>query len=140
MEETSKRRWTTIVFFSALLILFSGFIYFLIFVPKDSRYSYRRWQSSSADNAPMERYQPKEQNRIVLPLNQPINFEDLILTYKGKQGRSILLDVIIPELDPSVAYHHAIPVSEAKKEFYLASRRFKLTSSSYTLIRIKRLN
>ena len=140
MEETSKRRWTTVVFFSALLLLFCGFIYFLVFMPKDSRYSRIRSQSQPTSNSTIGVHNSKESDRVVLPLDQRIVFNDLILIYRGKRSGTLFLDVIITDLDPNFAYHHAIPTSEAKKEFNVASQRFKLISSSNSLIRIEHLH
>ena len=140
MEETSKRRWTTVVFFSALLLLFSGFIYFLVFGPKDSRYNRIRSQSSRTTDSTVESRNPNDLDQIVLPIDQKIIVNNLILIYKGKQRRTIFIDVIIPDLDPDAAYHHDLSIAEAEEAFNLASQRFRLTSSSHSIIRIERLH
>ena len=140
MQETSKRRWTTIIFFSVLSILFCGFIYFLVFMPKDMRYRGIQSQQHTGPGSATESRVAMDPERIVLPREQRIVFENLILIYKGIQDRSIYLDVIVTDLDPLFAYHHSIPISEAKNEFFLASQRFKLISSSQSLIRIRRFH
>ena len=73
--------------------------------------------------------------KALLRCNQDSQMGRVVLTYRGLNERSmILLDAMIPELDPHFAYSHTIPVSRAKKGFQAGGERFVLLSASQSKI------
>lgn len=80
----------------------------------------------------------KTGNRLVLPLNQPLLFEGLVITYRGmmESGR-FRLDIVIQSLDPSVTYPLDFGVPEAGHGFMAADRHFRLEKITPLYLRLQ---
>ncbi|MGD9214259.1 MAG: hypothetical protein PVJ84_05580 [Desulfobacteraceae bacterium] len=75
--------------------------------------------------------------RAILRRNQHRQMGHVILTYRGLSKRSmILLESVIPDLDPHFAYSHKIPVSKAKNGFRTGGERLVLLSASQSKIQV----
>ena len=82
-------------------------------------------------------------NRLVLPLDQPLLFKGLEITYRGmsESGR-FRLDVVIQSLDSSFRYPRDLGVKESRRGFMIDDRRFELEKISplYLLLRSATFN
>ena len=81
---------------------------------------------------------PKESgNRLLLPLDQPLLFKGLEITYRGmlESGR-FRLDVVIQSLDSSFTYQRDLGVLEARQGFLIDDRRFALGKISPLYLRL----
>jgi len=58
--------------------------------------------------------------------------------YRGLEGNTIYVDVIIPELDPESIYHYQMDIDQATEGFRIGGVRFKLISAGRTSLRLKR--
>ena len=59
------------------------------------------------------------------------------IIYRGlHDNSSLLIDVVILELDPHAYYRYRIPVGEARKGFRLAGHTFRLISARNSAIQI----
>lgn len=82
----------------------------------------------------------KTGNRLVLPLNQPLNAEGLKITYRGMiESGSFRLDIVINSLDSSVTYPRDFVVVEAERGFIIADRRFELDNITPLYLRLHML-
>ena len=69
----------------------------------------------------------KTENRIILPLNQPLSTEGLEITFKGISGsEAFLLDIKLKSLDTEVTYPQQFSKSAARKGFYVDDMKFVL--------------
>jgi hypothetical protein len=75
--------------------------------------------------------------KSTLSLDRDYRIGNTILTYRGLEGRSFLmLDAVIPALDPDYAYKMKISVSEAEKGFQRGGHRFVLLTAGKSKIRL----
>jgi len=58
--------------------------------------------------------------------------------YRGVEGKTLCVDVIIPALDPESVYHYRLDVDQAYAGFRMGGVRFKLIKASRTALRLKR--
>jgi len=58
--------------------------------------------------------------------------------YRGIEGKTIRVDVIIPALDPESVYHYRLDIDQAYAGFRIGGARFKLIKASRTALRLKR--
>lgn len=66
-------------------------------------------------------------NRLLLPLDQPLDSKRLRITYRGKTGSGrFRLDIVIKSLDPNAVYQRDFIVDEAKRGFRIGDRSFRL--------------
>ena len=77
-------------------------------------------------------------NRLVLPINQPLDFRGLEITYKGMpETGSFRLDVVIPGLDSKYPYQRNLEIQKAEGGFTLAERRFTLEKITSYYVRLR---
>ena len=73
----------------------------------------------------------------ILKLDQDVRAGKTILTYRGKEGRSIIkLDAVCPDLDRKFVYKRKIAIDKALEGFQVGGERFKLVKVSKKKIRI----
>ncbi|MEJ2659367.1 MAG: hypothetical protein P8Z73_01400, partial [Desulfobacteraceae bacterium] len=66
-------------------------------------------------------------DRLLLPLDQPLDAERLRITYRGKtEPGGFRLDVVIKRLDPDMVYQRDIVVKEAKRGFRIGGKSYLL--------------
>lgn len=58
--------------------------------------------------------------------------------YRGVKGKTIRVDVIIPELDPESVYHYRLDIDQAYNGFRMGGVQFRLISVSRSSLRLKR--
>lgn len=77
-------------------------------------------------------------NRLVLPLNQPLLFQGVEITYRGmtKSG-GFRLDVVIERLDPNVIYPLHFAVEKARQGFMAANRHFAMEKITPRYLRLR---
>jgi hypothetical protein len=77
-------------------------------------------------------------NRLVLPINQPLNFRGLEITYRGTpENGSFRLDVVIPGLDANFPYQRDLKIQKAEGGFTLAEHRFTLEKITSYYVRLR---
>jgi hypothetical protein len=66
-------------------------------------------------------------NRLLLPLDQPLDTERMRIIYRGKTapGR-FRLDIVIKRLDPDAVYQRDLVVKEAKRGFRIGDNAYLL--------------
>ena len=80
----------------------------------------------------------KTGNRLLLPLDQPLLFKGLKLTYRGMPySASFQLDFVIQNLDPSFTYSRKISAREARRGFLIDDHPFALEKVSPLYLRLR---
>ena len=126
MEETQKRRWLMILFFSLIGLLFAGFTYSVIRGPGSN--SYQKRLEKRVKDYREKAFLAEGTNRISLQRGEEVTFDGIKLTYNGIEGNKLDIAVIILDLDPESAYRHFVPRQTAKKGFRLGGQHFKALS------------
>jgi hypothetical protein len=103
-EQTRGQKWILIGFFGAIALFF---LYFILFVASgeqvDPRYSRPHpGDGGSSSKAGFD-------GKLHLEKDQPLEYGELRLTYKGVDHGEAVLDVVILPLDSAYAYRHRIP-------------------------------
>lgn len=76
-------------------------------------------------------------NRLVLPLNQPLLFEGLTITYKGMSASGgFRLDIVIQSLDANVTYPLYVGAMEAGRGFRIADRHVTVENITQRYLRL----
>jgi Na+-translocating ferredoxin:NAD+ oxidoreductase RnfG subunit len=136
MEETKKRRVLIILFFTALTVLFTAFIYLGYKGPIDPRY--RRRLEETVKQYRKEQVKPDTVN-VVLSLGQKKRIGNIIVGYRGIDKDALLIDVVILELDPEMTYPHRVSKAGAKGEIRLGGQPFKIISAGNAKIHLRRI-
>jgi len=137
MEETRKRRWLIVLFFSVLASLFIGFIYAAIKGPMDPRY--RRRLENAVTQFNQQQQKPPDTVNITLGLNQEIHIGKNKIAFVGLENNILHLELFIMELDPEAGYPQAIPLKTARQGVQLGDYRYILKSAGKTSIRLRRI-
>ena len=137
MEETRKRRWLIILFFTVLTVLFVSFIYFGFKGPIDPRY--RRRLEEAVQQYRKQADAKKDTINVVLSKGKTRQIGNIVLGYRGIENDTLLIDVIILELDPEMTYPHKIPSSKKKQEIRLGGQPFKIISAGKSSVHLRRI-
>jgi hypothetical protein len=77
-------------------------------------------------------------NRLLLPLDQPLDSKRLRLTYRGEtEPGGFRLDVVIKHLDSKAVYSRKFKVAKAKRGFRLADQSFVLEEITPLYVRLR---
>ena len=80
-------------------------------------------------------------SQLLLPLNQKLSAGQIELIYRGLNGRSgFKIDLIVPQLDPQVAYPYQFNIKAAKKSFRLSNRDYKLIYAKKGALLLKQID
>ena len=80
-------------------------------------------------------------DNMLLPLNQPLLYEGLEITYQGMSASDrFRLTIAIHNLDANVAYPLSYSVVEAKRGFMVADRQFQLEKISDVYLRLRSIS
>lgn len=79
-----------------------------------------------------------DDGRLVLTRGKPFQWDKTRIVYRGisESGR-IRIDVVIPELDPDIAYVYRLSMEKAERGFRLAGRKVRMHSASRELLRLR---
>lgn len=137
MDEIPKRRLKGVLLFSVLGLLLFGILYGAYHGPWDPRLrDYVRKGSPAAIAKPLPPPAPVQDGTIMLRRGQRVTVGKRTLIYQGVKDKQIHLAVYVLDLDPQVAYHHKIPLQEAKTGFRLAGQSYQLIWQSRSSIRL----
>ena len=79
----------------------------------------------------------KPNQKIVLTRDRRANVGRTILVYRGLDDvKKVRIDVIVPELDPQVAYHYRISRKQGKKGFSLGRQQYRILSAGKNTLKI----
>ena len=123
MERTRQKKWLVVLFFGSICLLLSYFVYFIASGATDPAYG--QWASTISQSTPTAM---QTDDNYLLPLDQGLVIDGLEITYRGKSGPDIMLDLVILALDKEYAYRYKIPLKSAKKGFLLSRHPFKVVS------------
>jgi hypothetical protein len=137
MDENPHRRWLVIAFFFLIGLLFVGFIHLAIVGPRSMR-SRQPPEQPVMDREERPRSQP-DKTAVILALGQVTSVGKIKMIYRGRDGDRINIDVIIPELDPEMAYHHAVHETDAKRGLKLGGQDFKLISAGDAKLHLNKI-
>ena len=134
MDSVFKRRWQTILFFSALAILFIGIFYGAYHGPWDPRFRRRMEQTTHLHKkAPPS---PIQKDKITLTCNEPLTVGKNRFVFHGIEKNQVHISVYLLELDPEFAYHYRIPIKEAVRGFRLGGQSLVLLSKGKNRIKV----
>lgn len=120
-----------------LFFLTVGFLFvYLCYLIFASDTSFESWRASYLARRSAEQ---KAIAESVLLKNRTRNFDGLKVEYTGIENGSVLFNVYILEFDPNYPYRYRIPKREAKKEFLLYNRKFRITYADPEKIRLEPL-
>ena len=124
MQDAYKQRIKGFLVFTAMGMLVFGIFYGAYHGPWDKNFH------KEMNNRQWLYERPKlpavQKDRIILGLDQPVRFGKNKYVFNGLKDDQLLIAVTILDLDPEVAYHHAIPVKAARKGLRLAGQDFRL--------------
>lgn len=126
MDNKSKKKWLSILFFSVSGIIFSASLY-LIMAGAAPNAGGMPVSVASAVNA-----QPYPDNpRITITLKRDTRqrLGKLDIIYRGVKNRKLHLEVFVLELDPQYAYQHAIALRKASDGFRVGGHNLELLSA-----------
>jgi hypothetical protein len=152
MKESTKKRWVPMA--GAVLGVFGSFAALMYLsvhnmhnvrsrIPPASfiRFQQPHIPTDGSDDVLLRINEPPPPipgwTKSTLSLDREYRIGNTILTYRGLDNRSLLiLDAVIPALDPEYAYKMKISISEAKKGFRRGGDRFVLLSAGKSKIRL----
>ena len=118
-EQTRSRKLVVFLFFSFIVAVFGFFTYAFV----TNKYSDPRWQRLRAvpTSKPVA---PPKNGPYPLYIDKEQTVGNLKITYRGLESKTLLLDLVILELDQDYAYRRRIPINEAKSGFRLSDQPF----------------
>jgi hypothetical protein len=135
-DEVLKNRWWVRLFFTGTILLFGGFVAYIITHPTPPGYvmgvGAKRSASPSAYIAPGD--------TVTIPQGKTVPVDEILITYRGMDNGQIRLEVVVGSLDPDYAYGIRIGVTEAKAGFRSGGRSFRLVSARSSRIRLLLVN
>jgi len=136
MEKSWSYKWVVILFFGIVGIMFTAsVIYLAAGNVAPNTYWGRKWQ------LPRTKEVPKllSADNYVLELGQGIPIGNRIFFYKGRQGKRIRFDVIIPELDRQYPYAFKIDIERNRNGFEVAGIWLQLITVRPNFVSLKKV-
>lgn len=124
MDSARSQKWLIVSFFSAISLLFVYFIVSIVFDRTDKTYTARY---ERAREGPGSYHQGA---RINLIKDQPATVGKIRMTYRGRASGTLLMDLVLLELDPNYSYLRRIPLKDGRRGFIVSNRQFSVTSVS----------
>jgi len=126
MENKTKKKWLTVLFFSLSGIIFGTSLY-LIATSTTAATAQTPATVASAAGALPYPDGPRVTMTLKRDMRQRLGKLDII--YRGVKNRKLRLDVFILELDPQYAYRRTIALSEASEGFRVGGVQLELLSA-----------
>lgn len=130
MNSSHRQKWLLILFFSAIGLLFIYFISSIVLDRTDKTYSARLERARVGPGS----YRQGE--KINLIKDQPATVGKIRMTYRGRASGTLLMDLVLLELDPNYIYSRRIPLKEGRRGFLLSNRLFSVTSINSRRLRL----
>lgn len=118
-EQTRSRKLVIFLFFSFIVAIFGFFTYAFV----TQKYSDPRWARLRVVPTSQPVAPPKD-GPYPLSIDKEQTVGNLKITYRGLESKTVLLDLVILELDQDYAYHRRISIKEAKNGFRLSDQAF----------------
>jgi hypothetical protein len=135
-DEVLKNRWWVRLFFTGTILLFGGFVAYIITHPTPPGYVMGSGGKRSA--TPATHFAPGD--TVTIPQGKTVSVGEIRITYRGMDNGHIRLEVVVGSLDPDYAYGLRIAVPEAKAGFRSGERSFRLVSARTSRIRLLLVN
>ncbi len=135
-ERTQREKWIILLFFSAVILLFSYLVYVLVMNKTDPAFDrwMQRWRpEGAAADAPA----PPPEDPFLFVRRRPKIADGLKITFRGARNGVVAFDLIILDLDPAYAYRRRIPLKEARRGFQLGDRRFRIERMEGGAVRLE---
>jgi hypothetical protein len=133
-DEVLKNRWWVRLFFAGTVLLFAGFVAYIITHPQPPGHALKNGMQFSSSH-PAGSF--SEGDTVTLPKGEAVSVGGILITYLGMQHGRIRLEVVVGSLDPDYAYHFDITPEQAKAGFRSGGRGFRLVSVRGSRIRVR---
>ena len=107
------------LFFSFIVAVFGFFTYAFV----TQKYADPRWSRLGYIPTPTPVAPPKD-GPYPLFIDKAQTVGNLKITYRGLESKTLLLDLVILDLDQDYAHRRRIPIKEAKSGFRLSDQAF----------------
>ncbi|MCG6893216.1 MAG: hypothetical protein LJE65_06390 [Desulfobacteraceae bacterium] len=136
-DEVLKNRWWVRLFFAGTVLLFAGFVAYIITHPQPPGYALRSGGKASFPNDTGS-FSPGD--TVTIPKGKTVPVGGILITYLGVENGRIRMEVVVESLDPDYAYGFGIAADQAKAGFRSGGRAFRLLSFSGSRVRLRLLN
>jgi hypothetical protein len=136
MDEVAKHRLKGIFLFSILGVLSFGIFYVAYHGPWDPRLRNYIKQGPAATKKPPPPSLPLQDGKFTLLRGRRITIGNRALIYYGVNQECLHLAVYVLDLDAQTAYHHQIPIHEARRGFRIAGHEYILVSAHRSSIQL----
>ena len=133
-EQTRSRKLVVFLFFAFIVAVFGFFTYAFV----TNKYADPRWKRLRAVPAPTP-VAPPINGPYPLYVDKAQTIGNLKITYRGIESKTLLLDLVILDLDKDYAYLRRIPIKKAKSGFHLSDQAFFAQYIGPTKIDLARL-
>ena len=128
MEDTQKKKWLPILFFSLTGLVFGTSLYLITAGALASPEPATSAVAAAPETLPYnDTAEPRV--KVVLKRDARLRLGNLEVTYRGIEDGKLRLEVVVLDLDPQYAYQHAIDLAQANRGFRLAGVRLRLLSA-----------
>ena len=128
------------VFYITSTLLFVTILAFAFIGPIDPRLRQRMLEHRAALKEPLTAAgtpRPADPDNLLLVRGRKVRLEGLRLIFYALENGRVHLAVTVLEMDPQVAYHHRIPLREARRGFRAGGRDFVLLAANRSRIRLR---
>jgi hypothetical protein len=137
LKETRGKGWRTKIFFliTGTLLAFCGYI-----IVTQSPKSQAEWERRvrAAPTSWFDQTAYDRTNGLMLTIGRSVRVKGAQITFRGMAQDRILLDVVIPALDPAFPYRRNLAVAEAESGFRMAEQEFHLVSAGAHKLHLKK--
>ena len=136
MENSKSYKWIVILFFGIVGIMFTASVIYLAAgnVAPDTYWG-NKWRLPKNEGTP----KLLSADKYVIELDQGLPIGNRIFFYKGRQGKLIRFDVIIPELDRQYPYAFKVDIEKTKDGFEVAGIWLQLIAVRDNFVSLKKM-
>ena len=137
MAHTREKRWPQRLFLGATIIIMAVSTVYLVRGASDPDYYWGRAARAPA-GATHRMIEPGD--RVLLHRDRETRVGRATLIYRGRDRRTVRLDVVIPELDPFYTYRHTFSPDRFHCPIRLAGLGLLPMSANRNILRVRRLH
>jgi len=139
-KNTTQKIGSLIIFLFFGTVAITGFYYIALKLTGQAA-SFEQFLETASRGTFFDETQPSDPAHQLYVFHRGVvqSVDRARFNYRGIKGKTIRVDVIIPELDPESVYHYQFDVGRAYNGFRMGSVQFRLVSASRTALRLKRV-